>query len=81
MVTVLLGIYFRYANLNRTYGTLCGLIAFMIWLFWTSFALLVRAELNAELAKESEQGGVQPKEISPQEHERATPPAPLDRAA
>ena len=73
-LSFLLGIYFRYfANLSRTYGTLCGLIAFMIWLYWTSFVLLVGAELNAELAKESAKGGVQPKEEPSQEPQRTTP--------
>ena len=33
----------------------------MTWLYWTFFVLLVGAELNAELAKESVQGGVEPK--------------------
>jgi membrane protein len=48
----LLGIYFRhFANYSRTYGTLGGLIAFMIWFQWTSLALLVGAEFNSELAK------------------------------
>jgi membrane protein len=61
-LSFVLGIYFRhFANYNRTYGTLAGLIAFMVWLYWTSFALLVGAELNAELAKESAKGRVQPK--------------------
>ena len=52
-----LGFYFRHlANLSRTYGTLAGFIAFMTWFYWNSFALLLGAELNAELAKESTQG-------------------------
>jgi len=33
----------------------------MTWLYWTSFALLVGAELNAELAKQSSKGQVQQK--------------------
>jgi membrane protein len=68
-----LGYYFRhFANYNRTYGTLAGLIAFMVWLYWTSFALLVGAELNAELAKETKLGRVQPKEL-PRKEDRAAP--------
>ena len=48
----LLGIYFRhFANYSRTYGTLGGLIAFMIWFQWTALALLVGAEFNSELVK------------------------------
>ena len=59
------GLYFRhFAHFNRTYGTLGGFIAFMVWLYWTSFVLLVGAELNAEFAKESKKVAVQPKEIA-----------------
>ena len=59
-LSFLLGIYFRhFANFNRTYGTLAGLIALMTWLYWTSFALLVGAELNSELAKMSKQGSIE----------------------
>jgi len=78
----LLGYYFRHwANLNRTYGTLGGFIAFMTWLYWTSFVLLVGAELNAELAKESKQGCVPPKSILSEDRERITHPDSLHRAA
>jgi membrane protein len=76
-LSYLLGLYFRYfANFNRTYGTLGGFIAFMIWLNWTSFALLVGAELNAEVAKVSARGRVQPKEPVP-----AIVECPFDDAA
>lgn len=78
-----LGYYFRhFAGYNRTYGTLAGLIAFMVWLYWTSFALIVGAELNAELAKESKEGRVQPKEL-PREDDAESPTAPVsfNRAA
>jgi len=58
----LLGVYFRhFANYSRTYGTLGGFIALMTWFYWTSFILLVGAELNAELAKVSSKGELQPK--------------------
>jgi membrane protein len=60
-LTFLLGFYIRHANFNLTYGTLSGVIAFMTWLYWTSFVLLLGAELNAELAKESKRGCVEPK--------------------
>ena len=56
-LSYLLGFYFRHvADLSRTYGTLAGFIAFMTWFYWNSFALLVGAELNSELAKESSKG-------------------------
>ena len=70
-----LGFYFRHiANYSRTYGTLAGFIAFMTWFYWNSLALLVGAELNAELAKESDRGQLLPKQESVVEE-------PWDRAA
>jgi len=38
-------------------------IAFMTWLYWTSFILLVGAELNAELAKESKKAACRLREL------------------
>ena len=59
VLSYLLELYFeRFAHLSHTYGTLAGVIALMTWLYWTSFALLVGAELNAELAKQSKKGGI-----------------------
>jgi membrane protein len=64
-LSYLLGIYFRhFAHFNRTYGTLGGFIAMMTWLYWTSFVLLVGAELNAELAKQSKKGQIQERRAS-----------------
>lgn len=72
-LSYLLGIYVRhFAHFNRTYGTLGGFIALMTWLYWNSFALLLGAELNAELAKESESGKIEQK-TSPQETETIEP--------
>ena len=63
VLSYLLGFYFRHvANFSRTYGTLAGFIAFMTWCYWNSFALLVGAAVNAELAKESTKGQLPPKE-------------------
>jgi membrane protein len=54
-----LGIYFRsFAHFNKTYGAMGAVIALMIWLYWTSFAMLVGAELNCELAKKSPEGKI-----------------------
>jgi membrane protein len=79
-LSFLLGIYFRhFANFNRTYGALGGLIALMTWLYWTTFVLLVGAEINAELAKETEQGSLKPKTGA--EVGAAREPHDLDNAA
>jgi membrane protein len=65
-LTYLLGIYFRhFANFSRTYGTLGAAIALMVWLYWTGFAILAGAELNAELAKRSPRGKLLPKKEEP----------------
>jgi membrane protein len=62
----LLGIYFRqFANFNKTYGTLGAAVALMVWLYWTGFAMLVGAELNAELAKFSRAGKIPEKPEPP----------------
>jgi uncharacterized BrkB/YihY/UPF0761 family membrane protein len=37
----------------------------MVWLYWTGFAMVVGAELNAELAKISSAGRVQEKHEPP----------------
>jgi membrane protein len=61
-LSFLLGTYFRhFGTFNKTYGTLGAAIALMVWLYWTAFAMLVGAELNAELAKISKQGMLQEK--------------------
>ena len=79
-LSFLLGIYFsHFADLNRTYGTLAGVIALMTWLYWTSFALLVGAELNAELAKQSMKGGIEAKNSSNEESQRQA--SDISRAA
>jgi membrane protein len=39
------------ANYNKTYGSLGAVIGLMLWLYITSLAMLIGAELNAELGK------------------------------
>jgi membrane protein len=65
-LSYLLGMYFRhFAHFNKTYGTLGAAIALMTWLYWTGFAMLLGAELNAELAKISKEGKIQEKREPP----------------
>jgi membrane protein len=65
-LSYLLGLYFRhFANFNKTYGTMGAAIALMTWLYWTGFAMLLGAELNAELAKISKQGRIEEKRQPP----------------
>lgn len=81
-LSYLLGIYFgHFADFSRTYGTLGGLIALMTWLYWTSFALLVGAELNAELAKQSKKGSIESKTASAEENRHQDQSVDINRAA
>jgi membrane protein len=65
-LSYLLGLYFRtFANLNKTYGSLGAVVALMVWLYWTGFAMLVGAELNAELAKRTAAGPIQEQPETP----------------
>jgi membrane protein len=68
-----LGFYFRHiANYGRTYGTLAGFVAFMTWFYWNALALLIGAELNAELAKQTDTGQLRPREVEePELRQRA----------
>ena len=41
----------NFANYNKTYGTIGAVIALMFWLYVSSIAILIGAELNSELLK------------------------------
>jgi membrane protein len=65
--SLLLGLYFRnYANYNRTYGTLAGAMALMVWLYYSWFTILVAAEINSELLKLALKGPLPLKEPPPE---------------
>jgi membrane protein len=36
---------------HRLYGSLAGIVVFLVWLWMSNLALLVGAQFNAELAK------------------------------
>ena len=41
----------NFANYNKTYGTLGGVIAFLVWLWVSNIAILLGAEMDAELER------------------------------
>ena len=41
----------NFADYNKTYGTLGGVIAFLVWLWITNIAILLGAELDAEMER------------------------------
>jgi membrane protein len=52
VASVLFGVYVaNFSSYNKTYGTLGGVIVFLLWLWITNLALLFGAELDAELER------------------------------
>ena len=41
----------NFANYNKTYGALGGVIAFLVWLWISNIAVLLGAEFDAELER------------------------------
>jgi membrane protein len=41
----------NFSHYNKTYGSLGGIIAFLVWLWISNVAVLFGAELNAELER------------------------------
>jgi membrane protein len=49
----------NFGSYGATYGTLAGVIVFLLWLWITNLALLLGAQLDAELERSRElQGGL-----------------------
>jgi membrane protein len=45
-----LGLYLRsFSEFTSIYGTLGAMIALMLWFYWSSLAILIGAELNAQI--------------------------------
>jgi len=49
----------NFASYNKTYGSLGGVIAFLMWLWITNIAILFGAEFNAELQRSQQREGGQ----------------------
>ncbi len=53
----------NFGSYNKTYGTLAGVIVFLVWLWLSNLAILLGLEFDAELARERAiEGGMPPDE-------------------
>ncbi len=61
-----LSLYFhKFAHLNKTYGVLGGGVAFLTWLYWSGFLILLGAELNSEIIQQGGDGTLPLKQPPP----------------
>ena len=64
----------NFGSYNKTYGTLGGVISFLVWLWITNVAILLGAELNAERERSKQlEAGVEGAERELQVEERDAP--------
>jgi membrane protein len=64
----------HFASLNKTYGVLGGGIALLIWMYWSSFCILIGAELNSEIIQQRGDGKLPLKQPPPLGCSRVRPP-------
>jgi membrane protein len=69
----------NFGSYDKTYGTLGGVVTFLVWMWITNLAVLFGAELNAELERSRELEAGEPAEEEIQLPPR-TPPKDKDRA-
>ncbi|MET9958106.1 YihY/virulence factor BrkB family protein [Streptomyces sp. NPDC006326] len=62
----------NFASYNKTYGTLAGVIIFLVWLWITNIAILLGLEFDAEMARQRAIAGGLPKDEEPYVQPRDT---------
>lgn len=62
----------NFGNYNRTYGTLAGVIVFLVWMWISNLAILLGLEFDAELARERAIEGGLPADEEPYVEPRDT---------
>ena len=55
----------NFSSYNKTYGSLAAIVIFLVWLWISNVAILLGAELNAELERERRLAAGQPAEREP----------------
>ncbi|MFD7299029.1 YihY/virulence factor BrkB family protein [Streptomyces sp. NPDC059897] len=67
-----------FGSYNKTYGTLAGVIIFLVWLWLSNLALLLGLEFDAELARQRAISGGLPEDEEPYTEPRDTRAWPPD---
>ncbi|MEU6850957.1 YihY/virulence factor BrkB family protein [Actinacidiphila alni] len=62
----------NFSSYNKTYGTLAGVIVFLVWMWITNLAILLGLEFDAELARQRAIAGGMPKAREPYVEPRDT---------
>ncbi|MEU9109030.1 YhjD/YihY/BrkB family envelope integrity protein [Streptomyces xanthophaeus] len=62
----------NFASYNKTYGTLAGVIIFLVWLWITNLAILLGLEFDAEMVRQRAIVGGMPKDEEPYVEPRDT---------
>ena len=61
VASILFAIYVaKFATLNKTYGSMGSIIAFLIWIWITNLAILFGAEFNSELQRSQQRAAGEP---------------------
>ncbi|BFV55324.1 YihY/virulence factor BrkB family protein [Kitasatospora sp. CMC57] len=68
----------NFSSYNKTYGTLAGVIVFLVWLWISNLAILLGLEFDAELSRERAIEGGLPKDEEPYVEPRDTRAWPDD---
>ncbi|MGW6862211.1 YihY/virulence factor BrkB family protein, partial [Streptomyces xanthophaeus] len=62
----------NFGSYNKTYGTLAGVIIFLVWLWITNLAILLGLEFDAEMARQRAVAGGHPEGEEPYVEPRDT---------
>jgi membrane protein len=80
VASAVFGVYVAmFGSYNKTYGSLGGVIAFLVWLWISNIALLFGAELNSEIERQRELDRGEPAQDQLQLEPRDAPKSDRDR--
>jgi membrane protein len=81
VASAVFGVYVAlFGSYNKTYGSLGGVIAFLVWLWISNIALLFGAELNSEIERQRELDRGEPAEEQLQLEPRDPPKSARERS-